>query len=93
MEACSNRGCPGEYEERTIAHLERWNGQPVVIDHVSAQVCTVCGDVLFAFATVERLDALGQARPEPVGAVALFEFAEANVRLPAVAVARSSRVG
>jgi YgiT-type zinc finger domain-containing protein len=89
MEACGIRGCPGQYEERAILHLERWNGQPVVIDHVPAKVCTVCGDVRFTFATVERLDALRQAPPEPTGSVPLYEYSETSAPAPVVAAARA----
>ena len=43
---CSIEGCPGEYEERKIVHTVRHQGQVTVIDHVPAEVCPVCGDVL-----------------------------------------------
>ena len=89
MESCRIQGCPGEYEERAILHLERWNGQPVAIDHVPAKVCAVCGEVLFTFATVQQLEALRQAPPEPVGAVPLYEYAEASVPGQAVVAAGS----
>ncbi len=46
---CSIAGCPGEYEAgkvtHTVRHL-RHQGQIIVIDHVPADVCSVCGDVL-----------------------------------------------
>ncbi|HAO80497.1 MAG TPA: hypothetical protein DCQ92_16315 [Verrucomicrobia subdivision 3 bacterium] len=45
---CSIEGCPGEYEPRAITHTVRPGGRVVVIDHVPAEVCDVCGDVLFA---------------------------------------------
>jgi len=43
---CTIQGCPGEYEERLIVHTVRHNGQVIVIDHVPAEVCRICGDVL-----------------------------------------------
>ena len=43
---CSIKGCPGMYEERLIVHTVRFRGQTIVIDHVPAEVCSVCGDVL-----------------------------------------------
>lgn len=71
---CAITGCPGEYEIRKIAHLERWDGQAVVIDHVPAEVCAVCGDVLFAPETVRRLELLRRTPPAPVSAVPEYEF-------------------
>ncbi len=41
---CSIDGCPGEYEARKVMHAGRHEGQ--VIDHVPADACSVCGDVL-----------------------------------------------
>lgn len=49
---CSIKGCPGEYEERQIIHPVRYHGQVIVIDHVPAEVCSVCGDVPFQQAIV-----------------------------------------
>ena len=43
---CSIIGCPGEYEEREITHTVRHKGRVAVIDHVPAEVCSVCADVL-----------------------------------------------
>jgi YgiT-type zinc finger domain-containing protein len=72
---CSTQGCPGEYEARTVVHTVRHRGQLVVIENVPAEVCTVCGDVLFTPETVRRIEALLQSRPQPVGSVPLYEYA------------------
>ena len=53
---CSITGCPGEYEDRKILHTVRYQGQVMVIDHVLAEVCSVCGDVLLKPDTVSRLE-------------------------------------
>ncbi len=42
---CSIEGCPGEYKDRKIVYTVRCYGKVVVIDHVPAEVCSVCGDV------------------------------------------------
>ncbi len=72
---CSIEGCPGEYEDRQVAHTVRHKGQVIVIDHVPAEVCSVCGDVLFKPETIRHLEALlhGSARPD--GTVPLYEYA------------------
>jgi YgiT-type zinc finger domain-containing protein len=53
---CSIDGCLGCYEERQILHVERRDGEPIVIDHVPALVCSICGDVLLTPATVRHLE-------------------------------------
>jgi YgiT-type zinc finger domain-containing protein len=55
---CSIEGCPGEYEERKIVHTVRYQGQVIVIDHVPAEVCTICGDVLLKPETVRGIETL-----------------------------------
>jgi len=72
---CSIEGCPGEYEQREIVHTVRYRGQVIVIDRVPAEVCSVCGDVLLAPATVRRIEALLQASTQPVRTVPLYEYA------------------
>jgi YgiT-type zinc finger domain-containing protein len=44
---CSIEGCPGPYEPKTVIHTVRSSGRVMVIDHVPAEECSVCGDVLF----------------------------------------------
>ena len=72
---CSLEECPGRYEEREIAHTLRYKGQVVVIDHVPAEECSVCGDVLLKPETVRRIEALLQTTTRPVGTVPLYEYA------------------
>jgi len=72
---CSIEGCSGEYEERKIVHTVRYQGQVTVIDHVPADVCPVCGDVLLNPETVRRIEVLLQTPPHPVSKVPLYEYA------------------
>lgn len=72
---CSIVGCPGEYEERPIIHTVRHHGQVIIFDHVPAEVCTVCGDVLLRPETVRRIEALLRAAAQPTRVVPLYEFA------------------
>ena len=71
---CTIQGCPGEYEERTVVHTVKHHGNVVVIDHVPAQVCSVCGDVLLAPETIRRIENLLETTPQPTKAVPLYEF-------------------
>jgi YgiT-type zinc finger domain-containing protein len=72
---CTIQGCPGKYEERYVVHTVRHCGQVVVIDHVPAQVCPVCGDVLLTPETVRRIEALLEAHTQPARTVPLYEYA------------------
>jgi YgiT-type zinc finger domain-containing protein len=72
---CSIAGCPGEYEERYIIHTVRHRGQVIVIDHIPAEVCSVCGDVLLKPETVRRIETSLQARVQPLKTVPLYEYA------------------
>jgi YgiT-type zinc finger domain-containing protein len=70
---CSIKNCPGEYERRAITHTVRQNGRVVVIDHVPAEVCTVCGDVLLQPETIRQLESLLK-RAQPTSSVPLYEY-------------------
>jgi YgiT-type zinc finger domain-containing protein len=72
---CSIEGCPGEYEERKVVHTVRYRGQVVVIDHVPAEVCSVCGDVLLRPETVRRIEALLRSAAPPASMAPLYEYA------------------
>lgn len=72
---CSIEGCPGEYEQRKIVHTVRHKGQVIVIDHVPAEVCSVCGDVLLKPETVRRIEALLRTESHPTSTVPLYEYA------------------
>mgnify|MGYP002396926610 CR=1 FL=1 len=73
---CSIVGCPGEYEERQIVHTVKYQGQVRVIDHVPAEVCSVCEDVLLKPETVRRIEELLHTSPHPAGTVPLYEYVQ-----------------
>ncbi len=72
---CTIQGCPGEYEPRTVVHTVKHRGSVIVIDHVPAEVCTVCGDVLLAPETVRRIEALLRSQPRAEKTAPIYEFA------------------
>jgi YgiT-type zinc finger domain-containing protein len=72
---CTIEGCPGECEERQIVHTVRHRGRVVVIDHVPAEVCVVCGDVLLRPETVRQIEALLHSAGQPTATVPLYEYA------------------
>lgn len=71
---CSIKECSGEYEEKQIVHTVRYRGEVVVIDHVPAEVCTGCGDVLLKPDTVRRIEELLRVRTQPSKKVPLYEY-------------------
>ncbi len=72
---CSIKGCAGKYEEQRIAHTMRYHKEVIVVDHVPAEVCTVCGDVLLKPETVRRIEELLQVTAQPTKTVPLYEYA------------------
>ena len=72
---CSIRDCPGQYEERKVVHTVKQNGRVVVIDGVPAEVCPVCGDVLFKPDTVRRIEAILQCAGTPNRTAPVYEYA------------------
>ena len=72
---CTIAGCPGTYEARTVIHTVKWRGEVIVIDHVPAEVCSVCGDVLLTPETVRRIEALLSATPQATRTVPMYDFA------------------
>ena len=72
---CTIQGCPGRYEKKTVVHTVKLRRNVVVIDHVPAEVCDVCGDVLFAPETVRRIEKLLRRPPQAAKEIPLYEFA------------------
>ena len=72
---CTIQGCPGHYEKRKVVHTIKRRGNVVVFDHVPAEVCSVCGDVLLAPETIRHIEKLLATMPTPAKAVPLYEFA------------------
>ena len=72
---CSIKGCPGEYEESQIVHTVSYRGQVKVIDHVPAEICSECGDVLLKPETVRRIEKLLKEKTKPEKTVPLYEYA------------------
>ena len=62
---CRIEGCAGEYEASTIMHTARHKGQVVVIDHVPADVCSLCGDALLKPDTIRKIEGLLQEQGQP----------------------------
>lgn len=75
---CNIEGCSGEYEQREVVHTVRQGERIIVIDHVPAEVCPICGDVLFTPETVRRIEAIRRTNIPPVRTVPLYDFKQAR---------------
>ena len=73
---CSIQGCPGKYEQREVVHVVRQGELMMVIDHVPAEVCAICGDVLFTPETTRRIEALRHTTASPRRTVPLYDFTD-----------------
>ena len=62
-------------ETGRVMHTVRHGGQVIVIDHVPAEVCSVCSDVLLRPETVRRIEALLEEQNQPASTVPLYEYA------------------
>jgi YgiT-type zinc finger domain-containing protein len=71
-------GCPGEYEVKEIMHTVRHAGRVIVIDHVPAEVCSDCGDVLLEPQTVRDIEHLLANLPKPRRTAPLYEYASST---------------
>jgi HTH-type transcriptional regulator / antitoxin MqsA len=71
---CSIAGCPGSYERRSVHHAVRHRGRVIVIDHVPAEVCSACGDVLLEPETVRGIERLLDTLPEPQRTAPVYEY-------------------
>ncbi len=72
---CTVQGCPGEYEDTKIVHTVVHRGEIVVIEHVPAEICSICGDILFTPKTVREIETLLANRSKPARTVPLYQFA------------------
>jgi YgiT-type zinc finger domain-containing protein len=72
---CSIKGCSGEYERTLVTHTVRHRGRIIVVDHVPAEVCSICGDVLLEPDTLRRIEQLLADLPEPTESAPLYEYA------------------
>ena len=72
---CSIKGCPGEYEARSIIHTVKRGEDILVFKNVPAEVCAVCSDTLLSPETVRHLEEMMRHKPKPEKFVALYQYA------------------
>jgi YgiT-type zinc finger domain-containing protein len=75
MKNCSITACPGNYEEKYITHTLQLKNETILIDHVPAEVCDLCGDILFTPETVRHLEEIAKNHSNPIRTVPVYEYA------------------
>jgi len=73
---CSIADCPGEYEQKEVVRAIQQGDRIIVVEHIPAEVCDMCGDVLFTPETIERLEILRRTTTPSQRSVPLYKFAE-----------------
>ena len=71
---CVRRGCPGELEARLIIHTFIRQGQPIVVEDLPAQVCSICGYTVLEIAVLDLLFNLDPVQAVPVGQAPVFRL-------------------
>ena len=71
---CNFKGCPGEYEEKKIVHTVRRKDKVIVIDHVPAEVCSICADTFLRPETVRHIENILENETLPTGSVPLYKY-------------------
>ena len=72
---CSVKGCPGQYEHRSIVHTVKRGTEVLVFEDVPAEVCDVCSDTLLTPETIRHLEKLMQRHGEPERHAPVFAYA------------------
>ena len=71
---CSIKGCPGEYEQKTIIHTVHRGDEIIVFEHVPAEVCSVCGDTVLAPDTIRHLEKMLRKKSRPEKVVPVYDY-------------------
>ena len=71
---CTVQGCPGSYEEKHMVHTVHKGDDIFVFDHVPAEVCSACGDILLKPETVRHLEKLLKDKVKPEKMIPLYEY-------------------
>ena len=69
--------CKGRYEKKLIAHSQYYHGKLVVVDHVPALVCDICGDILYEPETTQKINNIIHAHRKPVRTAPVYEYKKA----------------
>jgi len=72
---CSIKGCPGEYSAKQIVHTVQSGGEVIVVEHVPAEVCSVCGDTLLKPETVRHVEKIVKQKKRPLRMTPVYEYA------------------
>ena len=72
---CSIKDCKGSYEDKLVTKSLRVKGKIIVLDSVPAEICGVCGDVLFKPETMIRIEEILKEGHQPDGSAPIYKYA------------------
>ena len=66
-----------EYREELVNEVFQIDGKPILVENIPAQVCTRCGEEIFARETTEKVRLLVHGKAKPIKSVQVDVFAYA----------------
>lgn len=76
---CGIEGCTGEYRKVEVTRAFRKDDRVVVIDHIPAEVCSVCGEMVFSLDTLDGIQRILAAGTESARTAPVFEYKDMAV--------------
>ena len=72
--------CGGTLEKRSITYPQEYKGKIVILEHVPAEVCRQCSEVLLRPEVLERVQKLvwSEALPKRTASVPVYDLAEVS---------------
>ncbi len=66
-----------EYREELVNEVFQFDGKPVLVENIPAQVCVRCGEEIFSRETTEKVRLLVHGKAKPIKSVQMDVFAYA----------------
>lgn len=66
-----------EYREELVNEVFQFDGKPVLVENIPAQVCVRCGEEIFTRETTEKVHLLVHGKAKPIKSVQMDVFAYA----------------
>lgn len=66
-----------EHREELVNEVFQFDGKPVLVENIPAQVCVRCGEEIFSRETTEKVRLLVHGKAKPIKSVQMDVFAYA----------------
>ena len=64
-------------KEKTVDEVFMINDKPVLVEHISATICSHCGEIIFSRETTEKVRLIVRGKTKPIKSISLDVFAYA----------------